>query len=58
MRLIMKTLINQILRRRDVWDEVTQRRIKELEYKLSVTKHSVKRKKLQQQLQQLRDMLQ
>ena len=56
MRLIVKTLIKRILKRRDVWDEATQRRSKELEYKLSVTKHSVRRKKLQQQIKLLKEI--
>lgn len=55
-RLITKSLIKRILKRRDVWDEATQRRIKELEYKLSITKHSVRRKQLQKQLRQLKEL--
>lgn len=42
-RLLTKALVERILKRRDVWDEATQRRSKELEYKLSVTKHSVRK---------------
>lgn len=55
-RLLTKALVERILKRRDVWDEATQRRIKGLEYKLSVTKHSVRRKQLLKQLRQLKGL--